>query len=109
MQVRSVERLNEVLGWVRLGVRDFKVPHANNPWEIRVPSNDTHTVYFWFYALFSCVSGSIPPSTLSASPDSNDINNDEFCRRRRNTDGLRISASSVRISSSSTLCTDPPC
>lgn len=78
MQVRPVERLNEVLGWVRSGVRDFSVSRANNPWGIRVPRDDTHTVYVWFDALFGYVSGLIPPSTLSASPDSNDVNKDKI-------------------------------
>lgn len=50
------ERRNEVLGWVKSGVRDFSVSRANNPWGIPVPDDDTQTIYVWFDALLGYVS-----------------------------------------------------
>lgn len=45
------ERRNEVLGWVRSGLRDFSVSRANNPWGIPIPSDHSQTIYVWFDAL----------------------------------------------------------
>ncbi|KAA8499188.1 Methionine--tRNA ligase, chloroplastic/mitochondrial [Porphyridium purpureum] len=50
------ERRNEVLGWIKSGLRDFSVSRANNPWGIRVPRDEKQTIYVWFDALLGYVS-----------------------------------------------------
>lgn len=50
------ERRNEVLGWVKSGVRDFSVSRANNPWGIPVPRDESQTIYVWFDALLGYIS-----------------------------------------------------
>lgn len=54
--VQPPERRNEVLGWVKDGLRDFSVSRANNPWGIPVPRDSSHTIYVWFDALLGYVS-----------------------------------------------------
>lgn len=55
--VAPAERRNEVLGWVKAGLRDFSVSRASNPWGIPVPRDDAQTVYVWFDALLGYLSG----------------------------------------------------
>lgn len=50
------ERRNEVLGWVKSGLRDFSVSRANNPWGIPVPRDTSQTIYVWFDALIGYIS-----------------------------------------------------
>lgn len=50
------ERRNEVLGWVKSGLRDFSVSRANNPWGISVPRDNSQTIYVWFDALLGYIS-----------------------------------------------------
>ncbi|KAI0562356.1 Methionine--tRNA ligase [Gracilaria domingensis] len=54
--VQPLERRNEVLGWVKSGIRDFSVSRANNPWGIPVPRDDNQTIYVWFDALVGYLS-----------------------------------------------------
>lgn len=54
--VLPIERRNEVLGWVKSGLRDFSVSRANNPWGIAVPRDDAQTIYVWFDALLGYIS-----------------------------------------------------
>ncbi|KAK4528178.1 hypothetical protein GAYE_SCF53G6113 [Galdieria yellowstonensis] len=49
--VQPQERLNEVKGWIREGLRDFSVSRANNLWGIPAPFDPTHSIYVWFDAL----------------------------------------------------------
>lgn len=58
------ERRNEVLGWVKSGVRDFSVSRANNPWGIPVPRDDTQTIYVWFDALLGYVTALLEHSDI---------------------------------------------
>lgn len=63
------ERLNEVLGWVKQGVRDFSVSRANNPWGIPVPHDKAQTIYVWFDALVGYISGLLDNgSDLATAP-----------------------------------------
>lgn len=55
--VSPLERRNEVLGWVRSGLRDFSVSRAHNPWGIPVSRDDSQTIYVWFDALVGYISG----------------------------------------------------
>lgn len=50
------QRRNEVLGWVKSGLRDFSVSRANNPWGIPVPRDESQTIYVWFDALLGYIS-----------------------------------------------------
>ncbi|GJD07411.1 Methionine--tRNA ligase, chloroplastic/mitochondrial [Galdieria sulphuraria] len=70
--VQPPERLNEVKGWLRQGLRDFAVSRANNVWGIPVPFDPTHSVYVWFdalsgylSALFACEEEGISLDRLS--------------------------------------------
>lgn len=49
--VQPPSRRNEVLGWVKEGVRDFSISRSNVDWGIRMPQDAEHTVYVWFDAL----------------------------------------------------------
>lgn len=49
-------RKNEVLGWIKEGLRDFPISRANLDWGIKIP-NDDQVVYVWFDALLGYVSG----------------------------------------------------
>eukprot|EP00877_Chromochloris_zofingiensis_P009988 jgi/Chrzof1/5242/Cz15g18150.t1 len=55
-------RRNEVLGWVKSGVRDFSISRAAVEWGIRVPQDPRQTVYVWFDALLGYMSGLLPLS-----------------------------------------------
>lgn len=54
--VQPSERRNEVLGWVKSGLRDFSVSRANNDWGILVPRDESQTIYVWFDALVGYLS-----------------------------------------------------
>jgi len=68
--VQPADRRNEVLGWIKEGLRDFSVSRANNPWGIPVPRDPAQTIYVWFDALLGYVSALTPEEadpTLSAA------------------------------------------
>jgi methionyl-tRNA synthetase len=58
--VQPESRRNEVLGWVREGVRDFSISRAAVEWGIPVPRDPRQTVYVWFDALNGYLSGVLP-------------------------------------------------
>jgi methionyl-tRNA synthetase len=49
-------RKNEVMGWIKDGLRDFPISRANLEWGIKIPG-DTQVIYVWFDALLGYVSG----------------------------------------------------
>ncbi|MCO5588478.1 hypothetical protein L7F22_042435 [Adiantum nelumboides] len=53
-------RLNEVIGWVKDGVRDFSISRAAVEWGIPVPTDMKQTIYVWFDALLGYVSALLP-------------------------------------------------
>ena len=55
--VQPESRRNEVLGWVRSGVRDFSISRAAVDWGIPIPRDPKQTVYVWFDALNGYLSG----------------------------------------------------
>lgn len=55
--VQPESRRNEVLGWVKEGVRDFSISRAAVEWGIPVPRDPRQTVYVWFDALNGYLSG----------------------------------------------------
>jgi methionyl-tRNA synthetase len=48
---------NEVLGWLRDGLRDFSISRAGTTWGIPFPDDPDHRIYVWFDALTNYVTG----------------------------------------------------
>lgn len=53
-------RLNEVIGWVEDGLRDFSISRAAVDWGIPVPTDTKQTIYVWFDALLGYISALLP-------------------------------------------------
>ena len=45
--MQPAARRNEVLAWVRGGLRDFSISRAAVEWGIRIPRDPSQTVYVW--------------------------------------------------------------
>ena len=58
--VQPAARRNEVLGWVKEGLRDFSISRAAVAWGIPIPQDPAQTVYVWFDALLGYMSGQTP-------------------------------------------------
>ncbi|PSC70792.1 methionine-tRNA mitochondrial [Micractinium conductrix] len=67
--VQPESRRNEVLGWVKSGVRDFSISRAAVAWGIPVPRDPRQTVYVWFDALNGYLSGLLPEGHEEAAPE----------------------------------------
>ncbi len=48
---------NEVLAWLREGLRDFSISRAGGNWGIPFPDDPEHRIYVWFDALTNYVTG----------------------------------------------------
>ena len=48
---------NEVLGWLRDGLRDFSISRAGGQWGIPFPTDPQHRIYVWFDALTNYITG----------------------------------------------------
>ncbi len=48
---------NEVLGWLKEGLRDFSVSRAGGSWGIPFPGDPQHRIYVWFDALTNYLTG----------------------------------------------------
>ncbi len=48
---------NEVLAWLREGLRDFSISRAGATWGIPFPDDEQHRIYVWFDALTNYVTG----------------------------------------------------
>ncbi len=48
---------NEVLGWLREGLRDFSISRAGAQWGIPFPDDPEHRIYVWFDALTNYITG----------------------------------------------------
>ncbi|GLI58657.1 hypothetical protein VaNZ11_000399 [Volvox africanus] len=69
--VQPESRCNELMSYVREGLRDFSISRAAVDWGIRVPQDPKHTVYVWFDALIGYLSGLLPgdvPARISEVP-----------------------------------------
>jgi methionyl-tRNA synthetase len=60
-------RRNEVLGWVKEGLRDFSISRAAVSWGIPIPRDPAQTVYVWFDALNGYLSGLYPDADADAA------------------------------------------
>ncbi|WP_218081991.1 methionine--tRNA ligase [Anthocerotibacter panamensis] len=59
--VQPEVRRNEVLGWVKEGLRDFSISRAQVTWGIPIPTDPAQTVYVWFDALLGYVTALLEP------------------------------------------------
>jgi methionyl-tRNA synthetase len=55
--VRPPGRMNEVVSFVRQGLRDLSITRTTVRWGIPVPGDPAHTIYVWFDALLNYVTG----------------------------------------------------
>ncbi|MGH8998819.1 MAG: methionine--tRNA ligase [Acidimicrobiia bacterium] len=53
--VRPENRLNEVLGFIRGGLRDFSISRTSITWGVPLPWDRRHVAYVWFDALINYV------------------------------------------------------
>ena len=56
-------RRNEVLSFVKGGLKDLSISRKSLKWGIRVPSNENHTIYVWLDALTNYLSALNYPDT----------------------------------------------
>ena len=57
---------NEVLGWMREGLRDFSISRSGTDWGIPFPGDDRHRIYVWFDALTNYLTGAGFPNDQAA-------------------------------------------
>ncbi len=50
-------RMNEVIGFVKKGLKDLSITRTTVKWGIPVPSDPKHVIYVWFDALFNYITG----------------------------------------------------
>lgn len=50
-------RKNEVLNWIKEGLKDFPISRRFTNWGIPIPIDSTQTIYVWFDALLGYISG----------------------------------------------------
>ncbi len=55
--VRPPSRMNEVVSFVRQGLRDLSITRTTVKWGVPVPGDPAHTIYVWFDALLNYVTG----------------------------------------------------
>ena len=57
---------NEVLGWLREGLRDFSISRSGTTWGIPFPGDERHRIYVWFDALTNYLTGAGFPNEPDA-------------------------------------------
>jgi len=55
--VRPPSRMNEVVSFVRQGLKDLSITRTSVEWGIPVPDDPGHTIYVWFDALHNYLTG----------------------------------------------------
>jgi methionyl-tRNA synthetase len=55
--VRPQSRMNEVVSFVRMGLKDLSITRTTVKWGIPVPGDPAHTIYVWFDALHNYLTG----------------------------------------------------
>ncbi|MBI3309055.1 MAG: methionine--tRNA ligase [Candidatus Melainabacteria bacterium] len=55
-------RKNEVMGWIKEGLKDFPISRRSVSWGIPIPNHSGQTIYVWFDALLGYISGLIDDS-----------------------------------------------
>ena len=56
-------RKNEVISFVKSGLKDLSVSRRSFSWGIKVPSNKDHVIYVWLDALTNYISALNYPNT----------------------------------------------
>ncbi|MBE9030909.1 methionine--tRNA ligase [filamentous cyanobacterium LEGE 11480] len=59
--IQPNNRRNEVLSFVKQGLRDFSISRVNFDWGFPVPTDPSHVIYVWFDALLGYITASVPP------------------------------------------------
>ncbi len=59
--IQPSSRRNEVLNFVKQGLRDFSISRVQVSWGIPMPIDPDHTIYVWFDALLSYVTALLDP------------------------------------------------
>jgi methionyl-tRNA synthetase len=59
--IQPETRRNEVLNFVRQGLRDFSISRVNFDWGFPVPTDPTHVIYVWFDALLGYITACVNP------------------------------------------------
>jgi methionyl-tRNA synthetase len=57
---------NEVLGWLKDGLRDFSISRSGATWGIPFPGDPDHRIYVWFDALTNYLTGAGFPNDADA-------------------------------------------
>ena len=57
---------NEVLGWLREGLRDFSISRSGTQWGVPFPSDPGHRIYVWFDALTNYITGAGFPDDMES-------------------------------------------
>jgi len=55
--VRPQSRMNEVVSFVKQGLKDISITRTTVEWGVPVPDDPKHTIYVWFDALHNYVTG----------------------------------------------------
>ena len=61
--ILPISRRNEVINFVKSGLKDLSVSRTSFTWGIKVPSNDKHVIYVWLDALTNYLSALNFPDT----------------------------------------------
>lgn len=59
--IQPVTRRNEVLNFVKQGLKDFSISRLNMDWGFPIPVDEQHTIYVWFDALLGYVTALLEP------------------------------------------------
>lgn len=63
--IRPISRHNEVISFVKSGLKDLSVSRTTFNWGIKVPNNEKHVIYVWLDALANYISALGYPDTQS--------------------------------------------
>jgi methionyl-tRNA synthetase len=59
--IQPVTRRNEVLNFVKQGLKDFSISRVHMDWGFPIPVDHKHTIYVWFDALLGYVTALLEP------------------------------------------------
>ncbi|MEM8828120.1 MAG: methionine--tRNA ligase [Cyanobacteria bacterium P01_G01_bin.19] len=59
--IQPASRRNEVINFVKQGLKDFSISRVNLDWGFPIPVDDKHTIYVWFDALLGYVTALLDP------------------------------------------------
>src|SRR6266852_6420617 len=55
--IQPESRRNEILGWLKAGLRDFSISRSTITWGVPFPGDEQHVVYVWGDALVNHITG----------------------------------------------------